>query len=344
MEKAKRVYSLGHEGSKPYIIRSILHENQITHLIDIRRRNEYRGSPFNQDRVRDLCNDAQVTYVHEPNLSPSPALLREESQKGKLIREMFPGRDKAHRLQRMKAFFEYTEKEFKGRYVEELEQSGGHKIFAGPLNEAERPCFFSKERYDKLSLSHRKMLLDHCLGRSGLDTKAIHLREWFYHTGRIHDLREAFDHVNRNHFGNKLKRSEVAFSWSTRLTGGAHKFIWGQFRAPNLILMNRKLDVSVVPEFFINGVFHHELIHYTRFRDGLDFRHTVDFYVEVLDFGESGKKFWYGKEFFDRHFPEIQEELELAKSGIEDVDKSMEPLFRYIDQIMTGKADSDGAD
>ncbi len=337
----KRVYSLGYEGSKPHIIRGILHENKITQVIDIRRKNEAKNSPFNKCRLRDLCRDAEVRYIHEPDLAPSAALLREESQRKKTIREKFLGKDKVIHLARRTALLDYVEQEFKTRYLEELDQQRGCELFQHVVNQEERPCFFSREKFDKLVVGHRKILLDHCLAECGLNVRLIHLREWFHHTGQFHDLRRAFERVNKVQFDNQLKRSEVAFSWHHGLRGGA-RFIFGQFRTPNLILINQKLDLLAVPDFIINAILHHELIHYTRYRDGRDHRHTVAFYMDELDFEKAGDVFFWDKDFSEKHLPEIKEELELAKMKMNETDPFLKPLYDYIDHIMTGKAKENG--
>ena len=337
----KRVYSLGYEGSKPHTIQSILHENKITQLIDIRRKNEMKNSPFNKYRLRDLCRDAEVRYLHEPDLAPSAALLREKSQRKKAIQEEFPGKGKAVYSARRTALQDYVEQEFKTRYLEELDQQKGCERFLHVVDQEERPCFFSQEKFDKLAVGHRKIFLDHSLAECGLNVKRIHLREWFHHTGRFHDLRRAFERVNKVQFDNQLKRSEVAFSWHHGLRGGS-RFIFGQFRTPNLILINQKLDLLMVPEFIINAILHHELIHYTRYRDGRDHRHTVAFYMDELDFEKAGDAFFWHKDFFEKHLPEIKEELEPAKMKIDKTDPSLKPLYDYIDHIMTGKAEENG--
>lgn len=337
MQNLKRIYSLGHEGSKPQIIRSILSENIITRLIDIRPKNQVKMGSFSILRLQDLLQEVNVSYFHQPDLAPSTVLLREANQRKRAIGEQFQGRDKETRLKKSKALQDYVEQEFKRRYLTELDQKKSCEIFLNLINQAERCCFFSKNNFDHLAVSNRKILIDHCLLNCGLKAKLIHLREWFHHSGQCHDLRKAFERVNKIHFDNKLKRSEVAFSWYHGLSGGLKRFTFGQFRAPNLILINQKMDLPVVPEFMINAILHHELIHYTRYRDGRDHRHTVDFYIDELGFEEAGKAFFWKKDFWEKNFPKIQEEIELAKIKIEATDPSIKPLLDYIDHIMTGK-------
>lgn len=344
MEKTKRVYTLGYEGRKLHTIRSILRENRITHLIDIRRKNEGKKSPFNKFRMQDICREAGAGYFHEPDLAPSVALLRERNQRKKAIQEEFPGKDWASRLSRKQAMLDYAEHKFREKYLAELDQRKVCGFVVDLVNQTERPCFFSQEKHNKLYLSNRKMLLDHCLHQCALNVKPIHLREWFYHTGQFHDLRKAFDRINKIQFDNQLNKNEVAFSWYSGLQSGPGRFIFGQFRAPNLVLINEKLDLGVVPEFMIHAIFYHELIHYVRYRDGLDHRHTVAFYIDELNFEEAGKAYLWDRDFWNAHLPQIQEELELAKIEVDETDPSLKPLFDYIDAIMTGKAKQDGND
>lgn len=338
METTERVYTLGYEGRKPHTIRSILRENRITQLIDIRRKNEAKNSPFNKYRMQDLCREADIGYIHEPDLAPSAGLLREFSQRKKAIQEEFPGKDSAARLSRKQALLDYAEREFRTKYLEELDQRKACGSFGDLVRQTERPCFFSQEKHTKLDLSHRKMLLDYCLPRVALNAKPVHLREWFYHTGQVHDLRKAFERINKIQFDNQLKRGEAAFSWYRGLRMDPERFTYGQFRAPNLVLINEKLDLEVVPEFFIHAIFYHELIHYTRYRDGRDHRHTVAFYIDELNFEEAGKAYIWDRDFLQEHLPRIQEALELAKLKAAGLGPSLKPLFDYIDAIMTGKA------
>ena len=163
MENLKRIYSLGYEGSSPHIIRSILIENKITHLIDIRPKNHYHNSPFNKHSLSELCQELEVTYIHEPILSPTSALLREERQRIKAIRERFSGRDKATRLKKFNALLNNAEFEFKTHYLMELDQRKVCKIFSDFVHQTEQACFFSKKKFNHLAISNRKILIDHCL-------------------------------------------------------------------------------------------------------------------------------------------------------------------------------------
>ena len=183
------------------------------------------------------------------------------------------------------------------------------------------------------------------------DVKIVHLHENFYHQGRVYNLRDVFRHVNEHYFDNKLSPREFSFSWSKSLASGEKRFTFGQFRPPNQILMNRDLDVNphVVPEFFINAVFYHEVVHYRRYRDGLDYDHVVDFFVEELKHENAGDKFHFKKDFRQRNYPAIEEEIgevikkemALARIRTDNYDKALEPLFQYIDQLMTGKRENE---
>ena len=337
----KSVYSLGYKGAKDHVFRSILPENKISHLIDIRSQNTFHNSPFNKYNLKALCDDLDIVYVHELALAPSRSLLSEARKREKEIEALYAGRKKVDRKLRLRELTLYYQDEFKRKYLKEIEERGGLELCMKWLNEADRPCFLCSEKYTELNTCHRKILLDYVLEQTQGIFKVIHLLETFYHRGKAHNLRKAFQHINETYFDNKLSPSEVAFTWSTRLASRHKIFTFGRFETPNLILLNTTLDSPKVPGFFINALLYHEIIHYRRFRDGLPYDHTTDFFIDELGFEQAGKTFHFSRHFFSKHLPEIEAEMELAKIQLCDYDKTLEPLFQYIDQIMTGKVKDD---
>jgi hypothetical protein len=343
MAKGKRVYSLGYEGSKPPIIRNILIDNQITHLIDIRRDVDNARGRFNKERIKALCEELTIDYIHEQELAPSKALIKEAKQREQEIKTLFPGRKKIDQQKRVADLTNYYQGEFKRKYLEEIK---GQKTLATCLTwmqEFSRPCFFCYERYSKKGTSPRTILIDFIFKQYKeilVQTRRINLHEKYYRLGMVYDLEEAFGHVNRHYYDNRLLPDEMVFSWTTALNSGKKRFTFGQFRPPNTILMNASLDSKIIPEFFINAVFYHEIIHYRLFRDGKKYGHTTDFYIEEWDFKEAGKDFHFTKRFMSEVLPELKSELDRAKIGSEDYDQTLKPIMEYLSKIM-GDEDND---
>lgn len=354
VQKPKRIYSLGCEGSKWEIIRNILQENKISLLIDIRRYNKTSGSSFNQRRLEKMCSDLDIEYIHESNLAPSKELIRYINRETAAIHEKYKilylicknqyqnnedlMRDNIRDLREEKRE-ELSAKrlEFVKRFRSEIASGNKTDLCRALIDRSDRPCFFGNEKYNHLNLSCRKVLLEQAIGPKETAIQIIHLREWFYHTGRVHDLRQIFDHVNEEYFEGKLKRSEVAFTWY-RLQSGDSQFMFGFFRKPYEVYINAALDTEAVPVYFINAVFYHEMVHYIRYRDGLPSGHSVDFYRKELDFKDAGKAFHYRRGFFEQYLPEIRAELGLAAKAKEDGDEELEALFQKLEQILTGEA------
>jgi predicted metal-dependent hydrolase len=74
--------------------------------------------------------------------------------------------------------------------------------------------------------------------------------------GRHYDLQESFDRVNQKYFEGKLQQPKL--SWSpkrSRRQLGYHE------ASLNLIVISRNLDRKNVPEFMVDYIMYHELLH-----------------------------------------------------------------------------------
>ncbi len=100
--------------------------------------------------------------------------------------------------------------------------------------------------------------------------------------GVSHDLAEAFDRVNREHFSGRLPRPRLA--WTRTLSGtafGHYDFVRDQVSVSSL------LDQREVPAFVIDHVMHHELLHKKhgfKWQRSRQHTHTREFRVEEQTF------------------------------------------------------------
>ena len=93
--------------------------------------------------------------------------------------------------------------------------------------------------------------------------------------GTFHDLNEAFDRVNKAYFQRKMTRPRLA--WSRTLTN--RKF--GHYdRIRDTVMVSSSLDQRKVPEFLVDFIVYHELLHRKlgiSWRNGRAMSHTVAF-------------------------------------------------------------------
>jgi len=74
--------------------------------------------------------------------------------------------------------------------------------------------------------------------------------------GRHHDLRALFDRLNQKYFSGELNRPHIA--WSTR----TWRRQFGCYDpGPNQIILNRRMDRPGVPQFVVEYVLFHEMLH-----------------------------------------------------------------------------------
>ncbi len=74
--------------------------------------------------------------------------------------------------------------------------------------------------------------------------------------GKHYDLTALFDELNQKYFENLLQRPHIG--WSTR---GWRRQFGCYDPGPNQILLNRRMDVPGVPQFVVEYVLYHEMLH-----------------------------------------------------------------------------------
>lgn len=74
--------------------------------------------------------------------------------------------------------------------------------------------------------------------------------------GKHYDLSALFDQLNQKYFANSLERPHIG--WSTR---GWRRQFGCYDPGPNQILLNRRMDVPGVPQFVVEYVLYHEMLH-----------------------------------------------------------------------------------
>jgi hypothetical protein len=93
--------------------------------------------------------------------------------------------------------------------------------------------------------------------------------------GMAHDLAVSFDRVNATYFGGAIPRPRL--TWNQAIT--AHKF--GHYNySTDTVMISRTLDHAAVPEFVVDHVMHHELLHKKhglRWHNGRGHAHTAEF-------------------------------------------------------------------
>jgi Protein of unknown function DUF45 len=74
--------------------------------------------------------------------------------------------------------------------------------------------------------------------------------------GQHHDLASLFEQLNQQYFGGNLERPHIA--WSTR----SWRRQFGSYDpGPNQIVLNRRMDRPGVPQFVVEYVLYHEMLH-----------------------------------------------------------------------------------
>jgi len=112
--------------------------------------------------------------------------------------------------------------------------------------------------------------------------------------GRHHDLAELFDRINREYFEGRLQRPHVG--WSMR---NWRRQFGSYDPGPNQIVLNRRMDQPGVPQFVVEYVLYHEMLHVkhpTR-RSGCTLvSHSPEFRAEEKRFAQ----FAVARKFLDR--------------------------------------------
>jgi hypothetical protein len=112
--------------------------------------------------------------------------------------------------------------------------------------------------------------------------------------GRVYDLDKIFTRLNRRYFNGDLHRP--ALSWSARRT----KRILGHHDAVHdAIIISRSLDQADVPEFLVEYVLYHEMLHIKhrpRVVDGRRLFHTAAFRADEQRFARFDEAMdWFDK-------------------------------------------------
>jgi hypothetical protein len=105
--------------------------------------------------------------------------------------------------------------------------------------------------------------------------------------GKVYDLDEIFDCVNKEYFGSRLSRPHLV--WGERLT---HRKYGHYQPLEDTLLISRTLDNSFIPRYFIEFIMYHELLHKAlgaKLVNGRRYVHTSEFRAAERKFKEYGK-------------------------------------------------------
>lgn len=112
--------------------------------------------------------------------------------------------------------------------------------------------------------------------------------------GRHHDLAQLFDRLNRQYFAGELARPHIG--WSTR---GWRRQFGCYDPGPNQIVLNRRMDQPAIPQFVVEYVLYHEMLHVkhpTRRSGCTLLSHSPEFRREEKRFAQ----FTIARKFLDR--------------------------------------------
>jgi hypothetical protein len=100
--------------------------------------------------------------------------------------------------------------------------------------------------------------------------------------GETYDLDRMFDKLNREHFDNEL--SKPVLTWSQRRT---RSILGHHDRVHETITISKTLDSPEVPEWFVEFILYHEMLHIrhpARLINGRRYYHTSEFRQDELSF------------------------------------------------------------
>lgn len=87
------------------------------------------------------------------------------------------------------------------------------------------------------------------------------------HTGKFYDLKSIFDSLNEKYFNNSIT-SQITFGKRNKKERN-RSIVFGNYNPQkNIIRINRALDNSYVPDFFIRYIVFHEMLHAYLFLNG----------------------------------------------------------------------------
>ena len=100
--------------------------------------------------------------------------------------------------------------------------------------------------------------------------------------GDVYDLKKMFDSLNRDYFAENLPKPTL--SWSARKT---FRRLGHYDSAHDAIIISKTLDDKKVPEFVVEFVVYHEMLHIfhpTQIKNGRRYHHTNEFKVDEEKF------------------------------------------------------------
>ncbi len=113
--------------------------------------------------------------------------------------------------------------------------------------------------------------------------------------GLCHNLQKSFDRVNEQYFANKIEKPVIA--WSRTFT---YRKMGHYDHVHDRLVVSSSLDEKIVPEFVIDFVMYHEVLHKhlgVRWLNGRKISHSPQFYQHEKAF----RQYAQAKEFLSRH-------------------------------------------
>lgn len=117
--------------------------------------------------------------------------------------------------------------------------------------------------------------------------------------GRAYNLERMFQRLNKKYFNNQLRQPVI--SWSVRRT---KRMLGHHDPVHNTIIISKTLDSASVPEYFVEYVLYHEMLHIkhkARIIRGRCYYHTADFYLDEKRFQQYKEAMAWLDEFTARH-------------------------------------------
>lgn len=102
------------------------------------------------------------------------------------------------------------------------------------------------------------------------------------HLGKVYDLEEIFQKLNKSYFDGQLKKPVL--SWSQRKT---RRILGHHDSVHNAIIISKTLDSPDVPRYFVEYVLYHEMLHIkhkAKIVRGRCYYHTPEFYLDEKRF------------------------------------------------------------
>jgi predicted metal-dependent hydrolase len=117
--------------------------------------------------------------------------------------------------------------------------------------------------------------------------------------GRVYDLDKIFDRLNREHFDDRLEKPTL--TWSQRRT---RRILGHHDSVHDTIVISKTLDAREVPEWFVEYILYHEMLHIKhpgRIIDGRRYHHTNAFRADERRFPHYEKaQLWLERDALQR--------------------------------------------